>query len=305
MSIVPWKVAPVLKKLFAEQPPALLSHYTDQHGMLGILKNRQLWASNIRFLNDHMEYEWGMNLLLADVIRQKALYADDHERLEHLDAMTHSVDRLFPNTSQYVASWSDTHDDLSQWRGYSGSSTGYEMRMPGATLRELATRQQYNFARCLYDGKEQINAAAEIVSTSLAEMVDDRAADRQYGEHVSSTDKFLLRLLRLAPLFKHTAFAAEREWRLIADFPGVEFAPSFAIRAGRSMPIPYVCFELSMPPVGELPAIPLRIDEITVGPCAEPQRAQQATNAALWHGAMPFDGISRSVSVSQVPYRNW
>jgi len=37
------------------RPPAKLYHYTSTEGLLGILRNRQLWASNVLYLNDATE----------------------------------------------------------------------------------------------------------------------------------------------------------------------------------------------------------------------------------------------------------
>jgi hypothetical protein len=35
--------------------PELLYHYTTQHGLLGILKQKCIWATHIRYLNDTSE----------------------------------------------------------------------------------------------------------------------------------------------------------------------------------------------------------------------------------------------------------
>ena len=36
-------------------PEGLLYHYTTQHGLLGILKQKCIWATHIRYLNDTSE----------------------------------------------------------------------------------------------------------------------------------------------------------------------------------------------------------------------------------------------------------
>jgi hypothetical protein len=38
------------------KPKALLYHYTDQRGLLGILRSQSIWATHIRYLNDSSEY---------------------------------------------------------------------------------------------------------------------------------------------------------------------------------------------------------------------------------------------------------
>jgi len=154
MSPVDWVPAPVLAEHIAKPAPELLSHYTNQGGLIGILQNHVLWASNIRFLNDHNEYEFGITLF-RDFITNAVAAERDDERKRFSQSMLTAMGQLWPNASVYVASWSDTDDDLGQWRAYSGGGTGFQIRMPGATLRDLAERQNYIFAACIYDPDEQ------------------------------------------------------------------------------------------------------------------------------------------------------
>lgn len=39
----------------------LKHYYCDQQGLLGILKDKEIWATNIQFLNDGSEYQYTMN----------------------------------------------------------------------------------------------------------------------------------------------------------------------------------------------------------------------------------------------------
>lgn len=38
----------------------LLYHYTDQHGLLGIVERRELWATNLGCLSDISEFKHGL-----------------------------------------------------------------------------------------------------------------------------------------------------------------------------------------------------------------------------------------------------
>jgi hypothetical protein len=49
----------------------LKHYYSDQQGLLGILKDKEIWATNIQFLNDDSEYQYTMSLisrLLPDLV---------------------------------------------------------------------------------------------------------------------------------------------------------------------------------------------------------------------------------------------
>jgi hypothetical protein len=40
--------------------PDSLTHYTDLRGMMGIIESKQIWASNVSFLNDRRELLHGL-----------------------------------------------------------------------------------------------------------------------------------------------------------------------------------------------------------------------------------------------------
>jgi|WetSurMetagenome_2_1015567.scaffolds.fasta_scaffold1664213_1 hypothetical protein len=42
----------------------LFYHYTSQRGLLGIMKEKKIWATNIRYLNDESEFDYGVNKVL-------------------------------------------------------------------------------------------------------------------------------------------------------------------------------------------------------------------------------------------------
>src|SRR2546423_10494745 len=46
-----------------QDSPRLLYHYTSADGLLGMLQGRQLWATNVRFMNDTSELAYGIRLV--------------------------------------------------------------------------------------------------------------------------------------------------------------------------------------------------------------------------------------------------
>ena len=51
-----------------------LHHYTDSSGLLGILKGKSLWLSNIQFLNDNSEFIDG----------KKVIYEAIEDKIKHI-----------------------------------------------------------------------------------------------------------------------------------------------------------------------------------------------------------------------------
>src|SRR5438046_1986205 len=46
---------PIVQRLWGEDPPPILYHYTSRRGLEGIIAERAVWASEARYLNDARE----------------------------------------------------------------------------------------------------------------------------------------------------------------------------------------------------------------------------------------------------------
>ncbi len=51
-----------LQRHFDQAPPPLLHHYTDQRGLLGIIREKEIWATSIWNLNDSAEFQHAREL---------------------------------------------------------------------------------------------------------------------------------------------------------------------------------------------------------------------------------------------------
>ena len=47
--------------------PGPVYHYTDQRGFLGILADKTIWATDLRYLNDTREYSLGFDRILHEL----------------------------------------------------------------------------------------------------------------------------------------------------------------------------------------------------------------------------------------------
>lgn len=56
-------------------PPEELFHYSDFNGLIGIIKNKQIWMGDIFFLNDEKEYQLGLELLKKQLEIQKGIHS--------------------------------------------------------------------------------------------------------------------------------------------------------------------------------------------------------------------------------------
>ena len=264
--------------------PRILYHYTTQEGLLGIIKRRCLWTTNIFYLNDSTEFNYVLELVRADLKErlsgpaarndQKQFYEDT---LMTLDGVAHSIPEVF---SLHVGSFSANGDSLSQWRAYTLNGIGFSLGFDEAYLQSLAKRQKYELVECEYD-----------------EIRHKRAISVLIDESAESTERELnlfLELPRLSPRLKHPKFEEEKEWRIVSEDMG---HPRSEFRAGKSMLIPYSEFKLD----GEDGI--LRIAEICVGPTPHPQLAMASVTELIDRA----DKVAppKKVTVSDVPYRYW
>jgi hypothetical protein len=292
-------------------PPDILWHYTPQHALPLILQSQVLWASESRYLNDSQEYLVAHTAVCS--ILDSRLIADgpNHERLSECRIMMDLVN-YERAAKHYVACLSAEPDDLSQWRAYGGSMGAYAIGFRSGPLLAACNIPQsiipVRLARAMYSPLKHRAVLSRLIDAMLETPVEEVSTN--YGTAVTN---FLTAFVDCAAVIKHHAFAAEKEWRLIAGGVGLPPHIKRGFRSGSSSPVPYAALPLIHEPApqriepGKPRERPLRIrwpdliDEIIVGPSREQELAVEATRALLReHGLQPS-----IVSASEIPYRNW
>jgi hypothetical protein len=131
------------------KPAKVLYHYTDQNGLLGILKSGSIWATHIRYLNDSSEYKHGLDIVKRELLEFKLDAGADLvvEGIPNAKQLMESIIRnaisaalcFLDQTPVFVASFfdspegspdtcqQDAGDMLGQWRAYSGGSAGFSI----------------------------------------------------------------------------------------------------------------------------------------------------------------------------------
>jgi hypothetical protein len=275
-------------------PPETLYHYTTQEGFLGILKSDELWASKIHYMNDAREFELGLN-----IARQKVdhILADPNSTLDKvkLERMRDEITTI-DVVNVFVCSFSAKGDMLSQWRAYSGRSSGFSIGFDTAMLERLGKEYGFILAPCVYAPEQQQQMIIDLIMECETEDIN---VERVYREGprlmvaIPMGGTFIEKLTRYASIMKHGTFAEEQEWRLTSKPIGLDH-PKYDVRAGVSSPVPFFKLDLSMQ--GE----PL-INELIVGPTPRGELAKYAAEALLHRkGLQNF-----KTRLSETPYRNW
>jgi hypothetical protein len=132
----------------AEEPKTLY-HYTTQSGLLGIVRERAVWATNIGYLNDSREYRCAVGLF-SEPLESSGI---DLTLVPEFQAFS-KESKLFDTFSFpliFVFSMSEHDDGLDLWRAYSKGDSGYAIGLPTNELTEIANKQGFELVKCSYD----------------------------------------------------------------------------------------------------------------------------------------------------------
>jgi hypothetical protein len=271
-----------------------LHHYTSVDALLSIVKSRALWATNVRYLNDSSESELGLKLIrrIAGEARNTAAGID----FEILTQLVDWLDRPRSDAaSVYVLSFSEAHNQLSQWRGYTRHGQGVCLSIDSGLLVNRMQAQGWTFQNCRYNQPSQLAWADAILSRIRREAATNYSGIEENKPNGFETvlENTLSDLLQVAATIKHDAFAREREVRFIS--PVIDIGDhSVRYRPGRTTRIPFVEFALA---AGE---DSLSIHEIMVGPGPAQHSLRLSVIDALKQNRVNGPCV---LSVSEIPYR--
>lgn len=272
-------------------PPPTLYHYTSAAGLLGIVQSRELWATNIHFLNDRREFAHALEVAKEGIGERVTQEPDAHAvrfaaRLEEIVGQIKELNAC-------VFSLSGESDMLSQWRAYCPRAGGYALGFDSRRLSQLAGNQSFLLVKCVYEREEQRALIREAVSEAFDALsewsINTDEAPAKVIEKAALVFRFAM--YSIAPRLKHPAFTDEREWRLVAS-PVSFDNPHWSAHAGRATIIPHLSIELGKPE-----AFPLT--EIVLGPTADTAFSRHATDMFLTSQRVRFGRII----ASDAPFR--
>jgi hypothetical protein len=218
--------------------PELLYHYTDAGGLIGIVEDDVLWATDAEFLNDAQELRYGREEMREALLaRAEELSAggipEGSAEGSRATAIRSAADHLEPGGtfaqrqyhSAYVACVCEDGDLLSQWRAYGGAG-GYAIGFRSASLREMqpdagelvpesVDRGAFEAAEPppLTAGLVQVRYGSKAVESALATVLRDIAPEPVGHPGVAGFYQARSVVLPALAEIKHDAFEEEREWR--------------------------------------------------------------------------------------------
>lgn len=210
-------------------------HYCDADALIKIVDSGQIFATDVRFLNDTSEFEYGRSIIDRCVESSRK---DMHELMDAIAGV--AIERL-TNRGGYdvfVSCYSEVDDLVSQWRGYGSGGHGYSLGIPWRALsvdgKALLLRVVYGDDAVEAAVQGLLSLAAEEMGTALRGHTPDPEVAEDIGTCLSSV------LMLLAACSKKDLFDFEKEFRLMSLFDVGVMNPALEFRPSKGMIVPFV-----------------------------------------------------------------
>lgn len=241
-------------------------HYTTLEAAIGILETNELWASDVRFMNDPSEFRFAIEQFL-EYLQRRGLPNDAFK-----ESLLRNLNWLNPFDGQHampiICSFSAEPDDLTQWRSYSDDGSGVAFVFDVESLRESVRACGGDWHECRYIDRishpsetSELERAFENILWELQNVWqrDDVRTEEDAGDRESLV-RHEIRTGTLArdiiPVLKPDGFRGEKERRAV--FLGMFAKPKLRYRNGRLVP----CQPM---PLSERGA---KVTRVVVGPAA-------------------------------------
>ena len=231
----------IINALFPAVPEFELFHYTSIEAMLGIIENKVLWASDLRYVNDTSEILYFVQVVCARIDEMRSeVNPWENEVISQLDDwLRYSF--LTDGPMIFSASFTEKGDLLSQWRGYTPHGRGISLGFDPVSFSLTIASHGFNLGKCLYDEARQRAIITELISTvvDIARTIGPKPDVQPTRSFWAAFESVGSEIMHVAPFFKHPMFSEEHEWRCVSS-PIKDIARSeMYFRPGASFLIPY------------------------------------------------------------------
>lgn len=272
--------------LTTSRPPDVLHHYTDSAGLLGILESKELWATNIYYLNDSSELHYALDLINQCFDRRLGRNQNRH----HVELLSEAKTILLifkASVDAFVVCFCAKDNLLSQWQTYASKGEGYSIGIKSEFFtREidspLTSQPQIRLRQIEYDRGRQEQITYEFIDNfcSLAMILTTDTNKRQASRILTILGNVLGgELLECLSCFKNEAFEAEQEWRLIYSVLNYDSPHGLRFRSRNGGIVSYMPLPFAPTITDSGSGYP--ITSITIGPTAEPKLAMRALLSLL------------------------
>lgn len=283
----------------------ILAHYTNLSGMVGIIEGGGFWLSDVRFLNDAEEFDNGRRL--AHELIEVLVRRTRHKPFARVLGAALELLGKPLREPYYVASFSRDPDSLEQWRAYAVGADGvtlvFKNEFPAKDLTHFVVLPVLRPTMAIYDDlKKKRVLLNTIIRFALEYRKDVLAGENSFTSSSDIWAQYLVGALSHNFLtFKHPAFQAENEIRIVAHASQVKSFGGIKHRVSGGRIVPYLTsaalYDDAFINAGGSKQLPLR--EVVVGPIAKQEVTIESIKVFLANSG--YDSVL--VRPSSVPYR--
>lgn len=186
-------------------------HYTNIHGLLGILNSNTFWISKSTFMNDPGEIEYAWKLYQAEIGK--------HEGADLFRPLINWIDGILRVQDIFILSLSKDKDSLSLWSRY-GQGHGYsiEIDMDKLIAEINDTNLKIPF-KAFFDVSYEQDFLKKYVEAHMEKYYKAQKVNKNYPIDSEQTVDLMFNVLSSLFAFKHKAYADEKEIRGIFIIP--------------------------------------------------------------------------------------
>jgi len=236
-------------KLANEQ---VLYHYTSIEGLNSILRNRSVWVSDCRFLNDSQELNNAIKVFL------------DNQPEYSKQAMVWALCTFSSEYYHCILSLSKSPEILSQWRAYGNDGYGAAIGIRCDHLDKVHKDLKKDIVECVYqehlDFIKSITIKYQKEIDEIVDIYNQNPGINKFMEKIESSPELLNGLITQLLRVKNAAFEEEGEFRFVVHV----HKSKIKTRVSNNLIIPY--FEHTLIEAGDESFMFCVTPEIWLGP---------------------------------------
>ncbi|WP_162917010.1 DUF2971 domain-containing protein [Dongia deserti] len=285
-----------------------LYHYTSAVGLIEIFRSQKLWFTSLFHMNDPSELRHGLKIASRLV---RAHVKDDGSNIDKARlAFANVFERILRLSeplpfTHFLACFSKARDELGQWRAYGDDGRGFAIGFapqvfqpdgeaitaPGGAL--TIRNVHYDADAAEANMRPRIDRALALLESTITsdQRVRDLKSAAKSMHRIAAT--LLVELLHQSLAYKHEAYRAEEESRLICMNVREDLAKHVLTRARGATLVSYIENDIAVRKPGN-------VIEIVIGPSAHID-AEDAVGSLL----ASYDLLKQvKISRSAIPYRS-
>ena len=214
-----------------------LFHYTNLDAMRNIIEERKIRFSHFRFLNDEMEFTYGVKLF-DKLCKEKQKELIQRKKSNSLKYLNRLIKTLYPYPDIFVFCLSEKNDSLSQWKGIKKDYISVALKFIKKQSKRFVADNEVIFQKIIYNKNKQSSYFNALIDNYL---IYCEANESKIDEAVwkTKTGKMIL-----STFIKDPKFHEEREWRFVHFSRGTDpLIEEFYSK--KSYLLPYKSFDIN------------------------------------------------------------